>query len=146
MRYFLFPAAAALLLGSPALADDVDAKAAAEAALAAKAEIPATPPTLPDQASANAKTVLENTAFGKKGDAERAAHSQAGQHVGDDAVDGRTEAATRSAQGAAASAARAANADVHAAAGQDRAAAARAAAGAPSTPTTPTLPAPATHR
>ncbi len=147
MKRFLFPAAAAFLIGSPAFAGEpADPTAAAKAALADRADLPATPPTLPDQASDKAKAALENTAFRKKGDdAARTALDRASQHGSQDAVDGRAEAATRSAQGAAASAAKSANADSAAAAGQARAAAARTAAGVP-TGSIPTSPVPTTTR
>lgn len=130
MKLAIAAAALAALLARPALAED--AKASARAALSEGSGIPTTPPSLPTEASATAEAAfqktaagkLEDTAFGKKGAAERAAHAVAGQHATEQDVEGRTEAAGRSAQGAAASAARSANADSHAAAGQARAAAA----------------------
>lgn len=124
------------MLGSPfagtALAEDAsttapgtETSAAARTrvhdALEAEASLPVTPPTLPDSASQTARDVHSTTAFGQKGAAERAAHSEA-QNAARDAVSrARADAANRAAQGAAASAARSANADSHAAAGQNRA-------------------------
>ncbi len=130
-RTLLFlTAAAGLLLAAPALADDsateADANKEVDDALADKATPPATAPTLPSTASEHAVNALANIAFGKKGEAERLAHSQAGKHGGDAADDALADAANRAAQGAAASAAGAANADAHAAAGQARASTARA--------------------
>ena len=130
MKLAITAAAFAALLARPALAED--AKASARAALSEGAGIPTTPPSLPDRASATAKAAfqktaagkLKDTAFDKKGAAERAAHGVASQQGTDQDVEGRTGVAARTAQGAAASAARSANADSHAAAGQARAAAA----------------------
>ncbi len=130
-RTLLFTAAASLLLAAPVLADDAatdtDAKKAVDDALADKATPPANPRTglLPETASDQARNALTNTAFGKKAEAERLAHSQAANHGSDAAAAARADAANRAAQGAAASAAGAANADAHAAAGQARADAAR---------------------
>jgi hypothetical protein len=120
-RLALVTAAAALLappaLGAEDLSDDV--REAVLAALSDRAEPFATPPSLPDAATARAKDV----SFGQQGarkklDAAERAHGAAAEE-GRDAA--RADAANRSAQGAAASAARAANADNHAAAGQARA-------------------------
>jgi hypothetical protein len=113
--------------------DHESATGAAHEALADKAERPATPPTLPTQASARANYVQQNIAHGKKGMEERTQHAQNGdvettksdtgdRESGDADRDG---AAERSAQGAAASAAKSANADGQAAAGQARATSAR---------------------
>lgn len=129
-RTLLFlTAGAGLLLAAPALADDsateVDANKAVDDALADKATLPATRPTLPETASEQAGNALDTIAFRKKGDAERLAHSQAANHGGDAADDAKADAANRAAQGAAASEAGAANADAHAAAGQARAGVAR---------------------
>jgi hypothetical protein len=93
-------------------------------ALDAQASAPATPPSLPDEASARAKVVQDTVAHGKKGAEERNAHAQddAAAH-GDAAADAaRKDASARAVDGAAASAAKSANADSHAAAGQARAA------------------------
>ncbi len=116
MKTFIALGAAALLAAGAARADDSDVR---HDALAAHADAPSTPPTLPDQASARAKTVQSTIAHGKKGAEERAAH--AGEKAAEDAQGD----ANRSAQGAAASAAKSANADSHAAAGQARAEQAR---------------------
>jgi hypothetical protein len=110
---------------------------AAHAALLDGADVPATPPTLPATASDQARKVLDDTAFAKKGDAERRAHARARKHANDDAADARAEAVSRAAQGAIAAAARAANADARNAAGQARANAAKA-AGRKTTPPAPT--------
>ncbi|WP_242342308.1 hypothetical protein [Anaeromyxobacter terrae] len=121
-RTFVITAAlAGFLFARTAIADDVDTKDAADGALADKAETPAKPPTLPSQASDRATYVHENIAFGKQGDAQRAAHAQAQ----DSARDARAQAANGAAHAAAASAAGAANSDAHAAAGQTRAETAR---------------------
>src|SRR5262245_51733372 len=101
-------------------------KAAAHAALEQGAALPATAPQLPLHASEQARRALADTAFGKKGDAMRRAHSQAEDHANDDARSAHVDAANRAAQGAAAAAARNANADSRAAAGQARATAAKA--------------------
>jgi hypothetical protein len=123
-RTYLFLAAAAgFLFAVSARADDAstDPDTQADSVLAEKAEIPAKPPTLPSQASDRATFVHENIAFGKKGEAERLAHSQADKQGKSDADDAHADDANRAAQGAAASAAGSANADSHAAAGQARA-------------------------
>ncbi|WP_242333567.1 MULTISPECIES: hypothetical protein [Anaeromyxobacter] len=114
-------ALAGILFARAGLADDVETKDAADGALADKADAPATPPTLPSQASERATYVHENIAFGKQGDAQRAAHAQAQ----DSARDARAHAANAAAHAAAASAAGAASSDAHAAAGQTRAETAR---------------------
>ena len=113
----LIACSALLLVAGAARADD--ARAALHDALETQAAAPATPPKLPDSASDRAKYVQQNIAHGKKGEAERAAHAH------DDADAARTDDATKSAQGAAASAAKSANADSHAAAGQAQATKAR---------------------
>ncbi len=122
MRFLItFAAALGLLLAAPArAADHESAKGAAHEALEAQAKAPKTPPTLPDEALLRAQSVDH----GKKGAAERAAHSESGEvdseaarHVGSDTE---SDAANKSAQGAAASAAKGANADSHDAAGQAR--------------------------
>lgn len=97
-----------------------DPQAALHDALDAQASAPSTPPSLPDEASARAKTVQQTVAH-KHGAGEQA-HDAAASH-GDEAADAaRRDASSRSAEGAAASAAKNANADSHAAAGQARAA------------------------
>jgi len=119
----LLAATGCLAIINPALAEDGAGTAtqAAHDALADKADVPAKPPTLPSQASDRATFVHENIAFGNKGEAMRAAHSEAQQHGTADADAARADAASRAAQGAAASAAGAANADEHTAAAQSRA-------------------------
>jgi len=102
-------------------------KAAAHAALDEKAELPVTPPQFPDQASDKARAALGKTAFGAKREAARQARGHGQQQAGEDTKGARLDAADRAAQGAVASAVRNANADSHAAAGQARAAAAKAA-------------------
>jgi hypothetical protein len=110
----LIPFAAALVLAAaPARADHESAAGAAHEALEAQAEAPRTPPTLPDSASARAHLVQETIAHGKKGAEERAAHAKDG--------DADSDGPNKSAQGAAASAAKSANADSHDPAGQARA-------------------------
>ena len=101
-------------------------KAAAHAALSEAAELPAEPPKLPALAADGARKAQADTTFAKKGEATRRAHSQAAQHVADDARSAHIDAADRAAQGSVAAAARSANADDRAAAGQARAQAARA--------------------
>jgi hypothetical protein len=134
----LLVAVAGFAITSPAIADDGAADAAKKAiddALAAKADVPAKPPTLPSQASERATFVHENVAFGKKGEAMRSARSEAEKQGQVDADDAHADAANHAAQGAAASAAGAANADAHAAAGQSRADEARTTHSKPPTPT-----------
>jgi hypothetical protein len=104
-------------------------KAAAHAALNDQADIPATPPQLPLQASDRARDTLANTAFGKKGRAAAQTHSEAEHRANTDARDAHADAADRAAQGSVAAAARSANADSRAAAGQARANSAKAAGG-----------------
>ncbi len=135
----MLAAAAGFAFALPAIADDdADAKNAADAALADKAEIPAKPPTLPSTASDRATYVHDNIAFGKKGEAERLAHSQAEKQGKSDADDEAKDAANRAARGAAASAAGAANADGHSKAGHDRENAARGTQGSSPTTSLPT--------
>lgn len=120
-RTILFLAAAGVMLAAPALADsDSDATKAADDALAEKATPPAKPPVLPSSASEHAVNAHEDIAFGKKGEAERVAHSQADKMGHHDAAEARADAANRAAQGAAMSAMGQANADAHAAAGMVR--------------------------
>ncbi len=88
-------------------------------ALAEKAEIPAKAPTLPSTASERASFVHENIAFGKKGEAERAAHAQSDKQGRSDADDARADMANRAAHGAA-EASGSMNQDGHAAANQER--------------------------
>jgi hypothetical protein len=101
-------------------------KAAAHAALSDGADVPATPPELPQHASDQARRALANAAFGKKGEAARKAHAQADQHGADAAIAAHADAADRAAQGSVAAAARSANADSRTAAAQARASAAKA--------------------
>ncbi len=118
---------AASLIALPVLADETATTPTDDVkdALEAKADVPATPPTLPTQASDRATYVHANIAFGKKGAAERAAHSQAGVNGQDAAQGAAVDPTTKAAQGIAASTARSANADAHAAAGQAQAGAVR---------------------
>jgi hypothetical protein len=109
-------------------------KAVAHAALADQADIPATPPQLPLEASDRARDALGNAAFGKKGEAASQAHGEADRHANRDAIDAHATAADRAAQVSAAAAARSANADARAAAGQARVNAAKAAGHRRSTP------------
>lgn len=144
--FTLLAASLALAFAAPVLADDAtdatkapDATKAADDALADKADVPAKPPTLPSTASDRATYVHDNIAFGKKGAAERAAHSQADKQGRTDTDDAHADAANRAAHGAAASAAAAANGDSHAAAGHARARTARdsTSTGTPPATTTP---------
>jgi hypothetical protein len=125
-------ALAGWMLAGEARADDPPAshpgRDAAHAALLDGADVPSSPPALPAVASEQARKTLSDTAFGKKGDAERRAHARARKHADDDAAETRAEAANRAAQGAIAAAARSANADSRNAAGQTRASAAKASA------------------
>jgi hypothetical protein len=96
----------AALASAPARAAEgagpVDARALMRQALEAQATMPARPPALPDQASARAVEAHRDTAFGKKGEAERAAHRHAVQDGRADAGGLRAEAANRAAAGVAA--------------------------------------------
>ncbi len=148
-RFLMMVALVGLALTTRAYAADETeagaAKRAADDALASKADVPATPPTLPSQAAARATYVHDNIAFGKKGEAERAAHAEAAEQGEESAQTARADAANRAAHGAAAAAARSANADSHAAAGQARATEARTSHAQPTslpttTTTAPTLP------
>lgn len=112
--------AAALLAGGSARADD--AKGTLHDALESQASAPSTPPSLPDEAAARARTVQETVAHGLKGAEERKAHAAPGDTAADDA---RSEATAHATEGAAASAAKSANSAAAAAAGQARAAEAR---------------------
>lgn len=120
MKTTVWVSAIALLAAVPAFAEDEgtetesDASRQVKDALKSGADAPKTPPTLPDQASDRARYVLQNIAFGKNGEAHRAAadasksakdeaQAKASQH----AKDARAGAAARAAQGGgAASAAR----------------------------------------
>ena len=136
--HLLIAAAAGFLMAKPVLADETtEAKSDADEALAQKADVPAKPPVLPDQASDRARYVHDNIAFGKKGDAERLAHSKAESQGKSDADDAEHDAANRAAHGAATSAAGAANADTHDKAGRDRSNDARNPTQSPTTPSTP---------
>ena len=77
----------------------------------------ATAPTLPDQASDQARNALANIAFGKKGAEQRAAHA-AEDHAAERAAEARAAAAARAAEARASGAARAA--DARATAGASR--------------------------
>jgi hypothetical protein len=122
---------ATLLLALPAGAAEPGNDADPKEALSEKAALPTKPPTLPDEASDRAGYVHDTIAFGKKGAAERAEHSQAAKHSSDaakDSSDAAKDAAHQSAQGAAASAAKAGNAAAQAAANQSTQGAAASAA------------------
>jgi hypothetical protein len=112
--------------GSARAADDTKGKAAAHAALEEKADVPATPPHLPDAASDRARAAVGGGGAGTRGEAARKAHAQGQRNAGDDDRAAHADAANRAAEGSVAAAAKNANADSHAAAGQARAAAARA--------------------
>lgn len=100
-------AVAALMLSGSAFADDQDdaQKEAAEQTEAKPSDSETAKPTvdprtgqLPTTASDHARDALNNTAFGKKGAAERAAHAQAKDHAKAAATDSaRDEAAKASA-------------------------------------------------
>jgi hypothetical protein len=128
---------AVLTLGmAPARAADEtgkmgNGKAAAHAALREAADVPATPPQLPElPPPAKARNAAPTTTAGKNADTAGKAHAQAQKHAADDSRAAHIEEANRAAQGSVAAAAGSANADAHAAAGQARAAAARANAAA----------------
>jgi len=125
---FMFVAGSSGLAAATDTNGSQSGKAAAHAALADQADLPATAPQLPVQASDRAHDALANTAFGKKGQAASQAHSEAERHANRAALDAHAAAADRAAQGSAAAAARSANADARAAAGQARANSAKAAA------------------
>ena len=93
-----------------------DARADMAQALENQADVNPTAPQLPTKASAKARKALDQTAFQKKGSAERKAHAQDAQAAAHDDA-GQI--------GSAASQARAANAAAQAAAGQAAAQAAR---------------------
>jgi hypothetical protein len=112
-----------------------NAKAAAHASLSARADVPDEPPRLPDRAAQPPGKVVPDSSLRRKGDAVDRAKGQA---ASDAARAVREDVAKRSAQGSAASAAKSANADDHAAAGQARAKAAR--AGKPDHPVMPDTP------
>lgn len=109
---------AALFVAAPALAED--ARTEVRDALEKQADAPRTPPTLPEQASDRAREVHETIAFGKKGEAQRAAHRQAEEKGSERAAAARNEAAERAARGAGVSAEKAARAAEKAAAGMAR--------------------------
>ncbi len=100
-------------------ADLDDAKKACHDALADKADMPEKRPTLPSTASERAGFVHDNIAFGKHGEAERAAHRQADKQGGADADDAHSDMANRAAHGEAADAQRMMD-DGHSAASQER--------------------------
>ena len=98
-----------LAAASPARsAQAEEARAAVRAALEQEATAPSLPPVFPSRSR-------------KETDPSRMARDQSGASANGAAAAAKSEAAARSAQGAAASAAKNANADSHAAAGQERA-------------------------
>lgn len=99
---------------------DGDAAKAVHAALADRAEPFVLPPRLPDAANDRAKNAAVGQQ-GRKADAASRAQDEAGAQGKEAAKDADLDLANRAAHGAAASAAGAANADNHAAAGQERA-------------------------
>src|SRR5574340_1013708 len=105
-RFLMMLAIGGLAITARAYADDADASAkrAADDALESKADVPAKPPTLPSHASDRAKFVHQNIAFGEKGEAERAAHSEAHEQGAESARAAHADAANRAAHGAAAAA------------------------------------------
>jgi hypothetical protein len=89
MKHVTLIAAAWLMSASawaeePAQADG-DVRAVVREALDTKAAPPAQPPRLPDAASDRAREVHATTAFGKKGEAQRAAHEIAGKRAAEHA-------------------------------------------------------------
>lgn len=109
----------AMVLAAPALAES-GATDEVRGALEDQAHAPAVPPTLPDAAADRARTVHQTVAFGQKGAAERAAHSQADQHGRDAAKQAHADAASRAAQAAAARAEHTAASESRDAASQSR--------------------------
>jgi hypothetical protein len=107
------------------LATGPTGKAAAHAALSDGADVPAHPPQLPESAADRARDALANTAFGKTGQAQRRARTEARERAAADARSAHADAANQAAQGSLAAAARGANADGRAAAAQARASAAK---------------------
>jgi hypothetical protein len=101
-------------------------KAAAHAALRDRADVPSTPPRLPQSASDHAREALANPAVGKKAEAAGRVRAEAQLHISDEARAARADAANRAAEASVAAAAHNANADAAAAAGQARASAAKA--------------------
>jgi hypothetical protein len=146
MRIFMPLGAAFVLLIFTGVAHGADeelhrvtnAKAAAHASLSARADVPDEPPRLPDRAAQPPGKVVPDAALKRKGDVVDRAKDQARKAASDEARAVRADVANRSAQGTAASAAKSANADDHAAAGQARARAAR--AGKPDHPNMPDNP------
>jgi hypothetical protein len=111
-------ALAAALVAYAAHADATDTRTVVRDALEAQADLPATPPSLPTQASARAVTVHATIAFGQKGAIERTAHSHANSDAANAARRAQAEIANQAAHEAAA--AERANDDRHSAAGQAR--------------------------
>lgn len=116
--------AAGGLLGAPVMAQEASADAGVRAAvfqaLEERATPPAQPPRLPDAASDRAREVHAATAFGQKGEAERAAHELAGKSAQEHARRIQAEANGDGEHGAAAAEARSGNADSRAAAARER--------------------------
>ena len=125
MKLRAFYALVAFLLPTAGGAEDL--KEALHDALDAQATAPSALPALPDAASARANFVQQNIAHGENGETERAENAQKSAGAAASHIDGATDnsSGNRSAQGAAASAAKSADADGHAAAGQARATEAR---------------------
>ncbi len=101
-------------------------KAAAHAALRDGADVPSTPPRLPQSASNHAREAQANPVASKRAEATGRVRAEAQVHVSDQARAARADAANRAAEASVAAAARSASADVGAAAGQARASAAKA--------------------
>jgi hypothetical protein len=123
-RTALIAAAACWALPALAAGDEADGDAAkaVHAALADRAEPFAMPPALPDAVSDRAKDAgAGQPGARRKADAAIKAQEEAGAQGKDAAKEADADLANRAAHGAAASAAGSANADNHAAAGQERA-------------------------
>jgi hypothetical protein len=115
--------ALAALTGTGRAAEDDGAahrpgRAAAHAALTDGADLPSTPPSLPDLSSDGARRVPDPANLGRKPDLGREAASQAAQHANDNARTSRAEQASGLAQASLAAAVRSAANDAHVAAAQ----------------------------
>jgi hypothetical protein len=131
-------ASTAALTGAARAAEDDSAahrpgRAAAHAALIDGADLPTTPPSLPELALEAPRRAPEPGSLAKKGELAREADSQADLHAGDNGRAARDEAANRIAQASLVGAVRSAAADERIAAAQARTtnAKAKAAAGRP---------------
>jgi hypothetical protein len=115
-------------------------RAAAHAALTDGADLPATPPSLPELLPDGARRTPDPATLGKKAEAAREAQNQADQHANDGAREAREDAANRAAQSSIVGVVRGAAADARAAAAQARTNSAKARASTHPPPPHPTRP------